>query len=882
MLRSAFSVPAAWRRAAREPTLPQGDARVQHDRTLSQIVRGLTWIGGAFLVASAAVVVWAVFRTVGVDDLLVALTVAGLGLGLPAIAAFVVAWILHSLGQRGAEAADDEEADTAESSAPAPLANLAWGYAAAVLACIAAWGLRVALDPVLGAQITYAPLLLSVAFAAWYGGLGPAVLATLLGAGIAWFGYLSPRDRFGALSIDDAVQLGLYCGAALCIGGIASALRASRERAQALARNLLAREAGLERTRAELAAERDRFRITLQAIADAVIATDAQGSVTFVNDCAAALTGWSPAEAIGKPLARVFRTLDERTRRSVSVALEHGAQDATAGMVLAARDGAERAVESKVSAIRDRDGAPGGFVLVFRDTTEARRARAALEESEARFRVLADQTPVPLWMSDATRRYVYVNREWLAFTGRGASDEIGDGWTAGIHPEDFGPRSAAYAEAFDARRPFTLEYRLRRRDGAYRWMLDYGAPRFDGDGTFAGYIGVCLDITERKEAEATLGNFEQRKSAFLASLAHELRNPLAPIRSSIELLQRLPGSDDPRVARAQEIIARQCVRLAALVDDLLDLARIDGGSAQVKREPVDVAAAIERAVARHAVAIRDRGQTIDVELARPLRVAGDAERIEQMLAILIGNASRHTPAAGRIAVVAAPSGDAAEIAVRDTGAGIEPDRQPLLFDLFDRAGDAAAGAPQRLGTGLAIVARLARLHGGSVRAESAGKGLGSTFVLRLPLAAEASSAEAPGGAGGAEPRGPARLLIVDDNVDAADAIGTLLLLGGFEVATAHDPEGAMERAIAFDPDVILLDIGLPGMTGYELARKLRAHPGIARARIIALTGYGRAGDAEHAQQAGFDGYLVKPVDADQLRLCIDAMLAGDRPGGPRH
>jgi len=209
--------------------------------------------------------------------------------------------------------------------------------------------------------------------------------------------------------------------------------------------------------------------------------------------------------------------------------------------------------------------------------------------------------------------------------------------------------------------------------------------------------------------------------------------------------------------------------------------------------------------------------------------------------------------------------------------------QPLLFDLFDRAGEAAADAPHRLGTGLAIVARLARLHGGSVRVESAGKDLGSTFVLRLPLAAPASAAAGASGERDAQAAPPpVRLLIVDDNVDAADAIGTLLALNGFEVATAHDPDAAMERAIAVNPDVILLDIGLPGMTGYELARKLRAHPDVAHARLIALTGYGRAEDAEQAQEAGFDGYLVKPVDAEQLRLRIDAILAVDGPGGPRH
>jgi PAS domain S-box-containing protein len=859
---------------------------LEHDRTLSQIARGLTWIGGAFLVASAAVIVWAVFRTVGVDDLLVALTVAGLGLGLPAIVAFVVAWILNSLGQADIES--DEDVGTPEVEAPAPraaLANLAWAYAVAVLACIAAWGLRAALDPLLGQQVTYAPLLLSVAFAAWYGGLGPALLATLLGAGISWFAYLSPRDRFGALDVDDAVQLGLYCAAALCIGGIASALRASRERAQALARELLAHEAGLERTRAELAAERDRFQITLQAIADAVIATDAQGNVTFTNDCAGALTGWPAAEAIGKPLTKVFRTLDERTRRNASVSLEQGQTDATAGMVLVARDGTERIVDSKISAIRDRGGAPGGFVVVFRDTTEARRAQAALEESEARFRVMADQTPLALWMSDAARRYVYVNPAWLAFTGRSVEEELGDGWTAGIHPEDFGPRQAASAEAFDARKPFTLEYRLRRHDGEYRWIIDHGAPRFDGVGEFAGYIGACLDVTERKEAAATVGSFEQRKNEFVASLAHELRNPLAPIRSSIELLQQMPArKDDARVARAYDIIERNCARLAALVDDLLDLSRIDSGNVQLRREPVDIASAIERAVGRHAAAIRDRRQSVRVDVApERLRVAGDADRIEQMLGILLGNASKHTPSEGGLRIAASASDGAIEITVSDSGPGIDRDLQPLLFDLFDAAADVPANAPRRLGTGLAIVARLARLHGGSISVRSPGDhGEGCTFVLRLPSMPAQQAAAASGEGHDADtPARSARVLIVDDNVDAADAIATLLSLNGFDVATAHDPNAAIERVKVLDPDVILLDIGLPGMTGYELARKLRAPPVAARAKLIAITGYGQAADTVQARAAGFDSYLVKPVDLEQLREGIDALLAPASDGANR-
>jgi PAS domain S-box-containing protein len=847
---------------------------VEHDRTLSQIAHGLTWIGGAFLVASGAVIVWAVFRTVGVDDLLVALTVAGLGLGLPAIVAFVVAWILNSLGHSDSEADDEVTATETASAQRAGLTHVAWAYAVAVLACIAAWGLRVLLDPLLGQQITYAPLLLSVAFAAWYGGLGPAVLATLLGGGISWYAYMSPRDRFGALDIDDAVQLGLYCAAALCIGGIASALRASRERAQTLAREVLAREAGLERARAELAAERDRMRITLQSIGDGVIATDAQGNITFMNDCAAQLTGWPVAEALGKPLARVVRTQDEQTRHSNSIPLEDGQLDATAGMTLIGRDGTERAIEAKVSGIRGSGDAPGGFVVVFRDTTQARRARAALQESEARFRVMADQTPVPLWMSDPDRRYVYLNRAWLEFTGRALDDELGDGWTAGIHPEDFGPRQAAFAEAFDARESFTLEYRLRRHDGTYRSVLDHGAPRFGGDGTFAGYIGACLDITERKEAESTRGVFEQRKTAFLTSLAHELRNPLAPIRSSVELLKRMASGSDPRVARAQEIIERNCARLAGLVDDLLDLSRIDSGNVQLAHDRVEITPLIERAIARHAAPMRDRGQKLAVELPRErLAVVGDEARIEQMLAILIGNASSHTPQDGRIAIAARASGDNVEISVTDSGAGIDKDLQPMLFDLFDKASEASASA-QGLGTGLAIVARLARLSGGFVSVQSEGRDKGSRFALSLP-AAHAESVAAGASQPGVAERS-VRLLVVDDNVDAADAIATLLSLNGYDVTTAHDPDEAMQRAAQLDPDVILLDIGLPGMTGYELARKLRRERIAARAKLIAITGYGQPGDTDQAREAGFDGYLVKPVDLDQLHARIDAILGHER------
>ncbi|MEO8536541.1 MAG: PAS domain S-box protein [Betaproteobacteria bacterium] len=837
-----------------------------------QIARGLTWIGAAFLIASAGVIVWAVFRTVGVDDLIVALTVAGLGLGLPAVVAFVVAWILNSLGHDDAELADDVDQPADPDAAQGPGVAVR-GYGVAALVSGIAWGIRAALDPLLGQQVAYAPLLLAVAFAAWFGGLGPAVFATLLGGVISWYAYLRPLSTFGALDVPDSVQLGLYGAAALCIGGIASALRASRERAQLLACEVLEREQGLEKTRAELAAERDRFQITLRAIAEAVIAADANGDVTFLNDCAAELTGWPSSEAPGRPLSKIFRTLDPQTRRWVDLPLEPWPKaTAETQRVLVARDGTERFVEARLTVADGGKTEARGFVLVFRDVTQTRRARAALEESEARFRVMADQTPVLLWMCDGDRALIYVNRSWLEFTGRTLAQEIDEGWTTGIHPEDLGPQQAAFADAFDKRAPFVLEYRLRRSDGEYRWLLDNGAPRFDGDNRLAGYIGACVDITERKEAAATLGSFEQRKSSFLAALAHELRNPLAPIRSSIELLKRIPANDDPRVARAQDIIERQCARLAELVDDLLDLSRIDSGTIQLKRERVDVSQAIERAVARHATLIRDRRQHLELDLPRDrLRVTADADRLSQVVANLLGNASKFTPQGGQLRVSAEATGSEVSIVVADNGSGIEPSMQPQIFDLFDRPpGNAREG--QGLGTGLAIVARLMRLMGGAIDVDSAGAGSGSTFRLRLPRAE--GSAVNPDDRRDT-PSAQRRLLIVDDNVDAADAIATLLSLNGFSVETANDPAGAMERAIATDPDVVVLDIGLPGMTGYELARQFAAHPVASRAKLIALTGYGQQGDTEQARIAGFAGYLVKPVDVDMLRERIEAILATD-------
>jgi CheY-like chemotaxis protein len=395
-------------------------------------------------------------------------------------------------------------------------------------------------------------------------------------------------------------------------------------------------------------------------------------------------------------------------------------------------------------------------------------------------------------------------------------------------------------------------------------VLDTGVPRNDGSG-FAGYVGAAIDITDRKQAQATLGHFEQSKSAFLAMLAHELRNPLAPIRSSIELLARLPAVEDPRARRAQEIIERQCARLAELVDDLIDLSRIDSGSVHFARERVDLRQAVENAVARHEAVVRDREQRLTVDVGRePLTVIGDAGRLVQVIGNLIGNASKFTPKAGNVRVTAQARDGAAEIVVADDGQGIDAAAIPHLFDLFDRAPDATQG----LGTGLAIVARLTRLMGGEVEARSGGANEGSAFTLRFPLAdADAATGDAADDNGA---RAQRRLLVVDDNVDAAEMLAAYFERLGHRDRTVHDGPAALAVARQIVPDVAVLDIGLPVMDGYELAHRLRGMAELRGARLIAVTGYGQERDREQSLAAGFDAHMVKPVDLDRLAALVEA------------
>jgi PAS domain S-box-containing protein len=498
----------------------------------------------------------------------------------------------------------------------------------------------------------------------------------------------------------------------------------------------------------------------------------------------------------------------------------------------------------------------------------------ALRESEERFRTMADTAPVLLWVAGADGRATFFNRPWQEFTGQTLDEGMRECWAA-VHPDDLENTRESYQAAFDARRSSRLEYRLRRADGVYRWMLDCAVPRFMPDGTFAGYIGSCVDITEHKQLEEALRQraealteADRQKDAFLAMLSHELRNPIAPIRNAAHIL-RLRTAENPALRRAAEIVERQAQHLARMVDDLLDVSRITWGRIELQPEPVSLDALLRQAGDNVRPLVEEREQTLSLSLpSEILWLEADPTRLVQVVTNLLHNAAKYTDPGGRIELSARREGSDAVIRIRDTGAGIAPELLPHVFDPFRQADRTLDRAQGGLGIGLTLVQRLVQLHGGTVTAHSEGPGRGSEFVLRLP----AIPGPPPERDGKKEPpesmAAGKRVLVVDDNRDAASSLADLLELQGHEVCVAFDGSEALVMARQQRPQVVLLDIGLPGIDGYEVARRMRDVPGLRDAVLVALTGYGHEEDRRRSREAGFDRHLVKPVNVEDLDAAL--------------
>jgi PAS domain S-box-containing protein len=721
---------------------------------------------------------------------------------------------------------------------------------------------------------------------------------------------------------------------------------------------------------------------------------DADLRYLMVNERLAEINGVSPEAHIGKTLRDIVPALEAQARPVIDSVLKTGRPviDQEFSGETAKAPGVLRYWSASWYPAPRADGTLVGVAVMVEEITQRKRAEEGLRESEARFRALADDSPLFIWMADIDGAVTYANRTFLGFLGLGEPDALSaDAWRRIIHPDDRAPALDAYAAAVREQRSYTVEVRYREAaTGSFRWHLVKGVPRLVAD-ALAGFIGTGVDIhdrrltenelaslltsaplgvaffdrqhrylrindalaaingvpaaehigrtvgeilplvaeavdpvidrvfesgeavgnfeiagatpreqgvvrhwltgfypvrgeggnveavgawvteiTDRKRAEDALREADRHKDEFIALLAHELRNPLAPIRNAVQILHTIEPAH-PRLERTREILDRQAAHLARLVDDLLDVSRVTQGKIVLMKAPVNLVQTLQAGVelARPLIEARRHHLTVTPSPGE-LWVEGDATRIAQVVGNLLTNAAKYTDPGGAIELALQRDGGFAEISVKDSGVGIAADFITRAFAPFAQADRSLDRAHGGLGLGLSLVKNLVELHGGRVALHSAGKGCGSTFNVYLPLTdppvaiVAAAPASRPGSA--------KRILVVDDNKDSAESMGEVLELEGHIVQYAHDGAGAIATALAMRPEVVLLDIGLPGMDGYEVARSLRTAPETGNAVLVALTGYGQAEDRARSKAAGFDHHFVKPAELSTLIALVAAPL----------
>jgi len=505
----------------------------------------------------------------------------------------------------------------------------------------------------------------------------------------------------------------------------------------------------------------------------------------------------------------------------------------------------------------------------------------ALQESRDFLGIAMRGARMGVWARDLASGAVWFSAELeaLAGLGEGGFGGTADAFYALVHPDDLQAFKDTIAQALALVRDCSVQFRLRHGDGHWTAMEAHVRPACDASGTPITLCGIAINIDERqrdaerlRELNAQLALADRKKDEFLATLAHELRNPLAPLRNVLEIL-KLKASDDPQLVWAREVFERQMGQMSHLVDDLMEISRITQGRVELRRESVDLAAVMQGAVEASAAAVAAGGHKLIVELpAPPLTLDADPTRLTQILTNLLNNAAKYTPDGGHIWFSARCEDGAAVLTVRDSGIGIAADNLVNVFTMFAQLEPALERAQGGLGIGLALVKGLVELHGGTIRADSGGVGQGSEFTVRLPLPAlpavsvAAAQPSAPASVASAATRHA--ILVVDDNRDAADMLRMALEMLRYEAACVYDGAAALDICAGAMPDAIVLDIGLPGMDGYEVARRIRAQPSGAHVMLVAATGWGQQRDREAALAAGFDHHLVKPVDFVQL----DALL----------
>lgn len=537
------------------------------------------------------------------------------------------------------------------------------------------------------------------------------------------------------------------------------------------------------------------------------------------------------------------------------------------------RDGSWRWVLDRGRVVeRAPDGTPLRALGTHADITARKEAEQALQLSEGRLQLAMEIAAVATWDADLVNGTTLWSKSLSTLFGiEGGAPSPTTLWREVVPAADRERLFAEWARAEREQDVFRCEHRLLRPDdGRQLWIDVAGRFFFDTHGRAERFVGVCVDVTERKQAEAVLQESARNKDDFLAMLAHELRNPLAPIANAAEIL-RGAAALDPTVDRARAMIERQVKQLVHLVDDLLDVSRVSRGRIVLQKSAINLSDVVLQAVETCRPQVDARAHQLHVSLPeRPLMVDGDFTRLTQVVSNLLNNAAKYTDEGGRIEVALesrpGATDDVAVLRVRDNGRGIDAHALNQIFELFFQANNSLDRAEGGLGIGLSLVKRLVENHGGKVTVHSAGRGQGSEFTVRLPLlkqqALPASRATPPKSP--PAPQISTRILLVDDNRDATDSLALLLQMHGHDVLSAYEGRSALDLAAREQPSFILVDIGLPDIDGFEVARRLRANPRTAGSVLVALTGYGQPADREKSKHAGFDHHLVKPAGAQEI------------------
>lgn len=540
-------------------------------------------------------------------------------------------------------------------------------------------------------------------------------------------------------------------------------------------------------------------------------------------------------------------------------------------------DGQWHPVLARGVPVRNELGEVVSWAGINLDISSLKRAEKALHESEERFRLMANAISQLAWIARADGHIFWYNQRWYDYTGARPEAMEGWGWQTVHDPRELPKVLERWRASIATGEPFEMTFPLRRADGVFRLFLTRSIPLKNAAGDVMQWFGTNTDVDELKRMEtalatraAALAQADRSKDEFLAMLAHELRNPLAPVRNAAEILQSDAISEEER-AEAQRTIGRQIENMSRIVDDLLDVSRISEGKIELRRETVALEAILASAISVARPGCAARGQKLSLLLpTEPLFVDADATRLDQVFGNLLNNASKYSGEGSRITLSAERDGSEVVIRVTDDGIGIPAELLPRIFDLFVQASRTLDRAHGGLGIGLTVVQRLVRMHGGSVQARSEGPGRGSEFAVRLPVIDRPPTPPSlPMTSIALETR--RRVLIVDDNRDAGRSLSSLHQRWGHDTRMAFTGPAAVALAAEFEPDVVLLDIGLPGMDGYEVARRLRAMPKLSGSLLIAMSGYGREEDRARARFAGFNEYLTKPMDLRRLRQLLSTL-----------